>query len=89
MNDKNILFGEEVTPVPNSTIIRYALVSLVWGWLASFLGLDAGIMAVTLLTSYVLSSIGFPLGLKYIGICVSTSLILSILVKGFMGAAGQ
>lgn len=89
MNEKNILLGEEVSPVSNSTIIRYGIVSLIWGWLASFLGLDAGIMAVTLLTSYVLSSIGFPLGLKYIGVCIATSLILSMLVKGFMGAAGQ
>lgn len=87
MDDKNILWGEEVVPVSNSAIIRYGIISLIWGWLASFLGLDAGIMAVTLLTSYVLSSIGFPMGLKYIGICVSTSLLLSFLVKAVLTSA--
>lgn len=86
MNEKTTLLGEDVAPISNNSIIRYGVISLIWGFLASLLGLDAGLMAVTLLTSYVLTGIGFPLGVKYIMVCVSASLVLSMLVRGFMGA---
>lgn len=86
MDEKTTLFGEEVSPMPPNSIIRYGVISLIWGFLASLLGLDAGIMAVTLLTSYVLTGIGFPLGVKYIVVCVTASLVLSMLVRGFLGA---
>lgn len=86
MNEKTTLLGEEVEAISSNSIIRYGFISLIWGFLSSLLGLDAGIMAVTLLTSYVLTGIGFPLGVKYIVVCVSASLLLSILVRGFLGA---
>lgn len=81
MNDKYTLFGEEVVPVPSAAIFRWGVVALIWGWVSALIGLDAGIMAVTILTSSLLSNMGFPMGIKYLAVCVGSSLLLATVVR--------
>lgn len=79
-----MLLGEPVVPTTTTRMLHWAVVSILWGWASSLFGVDPGIVAVTMFTSACLTSIGFPMGLKYLALCILAPLALAVLVGSLL-----